>query len=457
MKYSFADFKKIVCLIKENIIDNHVSSITVINSHDILLSFSLYRKARLFISLNHQKPFIAFTNNKESFVTTIGQLNDTLRKALKDAYITGVDILNDDKILKVNFEKSNDYFEKVKKSLIIELIPHKQNLIILNENGIIEFAIHNTSIDVSRPIAKGLLYQLPNKSENYVEDTPMSENQLSSLVAKYIETAKETKLKERYNDLFKFIKSKIKSFNNKIEILNKEIISAKNNLIYQEHANMMLALANDKEELENYFNANSITYDSNFSIGQYANILFKKYKKAKRTIEIDSYEISKTEDQIYSLNLILKQVPYMDDEDLYNLALEMMPHKFKQLPRKNPKTIFSYINIEGVKIYFGKSSKQNEELTFKFARNNYSYFHIKDYHGSHVIVASEQLTNNIILTACELCLLLSDKTTGDIMYTQVKNVKKGDSPGQALMTNYKLITLREIRLTTIDKLKHYQK
>ena len=62
----------------------------------------------------------------------------------------------------------------------------------------------------------------------------------------------------------------------------------------------------------------------------------------------------------------------------------------------------------------------------------------------------------MILTACEMCLILSDKTAGDIQYTQIKNIKKGPELGLALLNNYELITLHSVRESTYDLLKkHY--
>ena len=54
-----------------------------------------------------------------------------------------------------------------------------------------------------------------------------------------------------------------------------------------------------------------------------------------------------------------------------------------------------------------------------------------------------------------MCLILSNKTSGDIQYTLVKNIKKGPELGLALLQTYELITLHEIRKETYELLKKH--
>ena len=76
------------------------------------------------------------------------------------------------------------------------------------------------------------------------------------------------------------------------------------------------------------------------------------------------------------------------------------------------------------------------------------YLHIKDYHGAHVIIKNVNPSNEVKLVAAELCLILSNKEAGDIMITNMKNVKKGHALGEANLLNYSLITLNNVREST---------
>jgi len=260
---------------------------------------------------------------------------------------------------------------------------------------------------------------------------------------------------ERYDVLFKHIKSRTKSQKAKIKVLEKEIEIAKKNLKYQEIGNIVLALSNDEEQLNDYLKDNNVALNESFSLGQNANLFFKKYKKAKRTIEMDGIELDKAIKEIEKYEAISAQINYMNDEDLYELAMELIPGKFVQKDKKPVKSKLSYIEVGSTKIFFGKNAKQNNEITFKLAKPNNTYLHIKDYHGSHVLIANDKPTNEELLVASEICLILSNKIAGDIMYAPISQVKKGNTPGEAFLKNYQIITLTSVRPETIKKIKEY--
>ena len=80
--------------IKTKVLSNFVTNVTVANSSDVLLSFSFYKKERLLLSLNHSNPFIGFIDDSYNTTTTLGSLNENLRKYLKGSYVTDVSQIN---------------------------------------------------------------------------------------------------------------------------------------------------------------------------------------------------------------------------------------------------------------------------------------------------------------------------------------------------------------------------
>ena len=291
MKVSIALVKDISLDLSSKITNNRVATITVINSHDLLFAFSVYRKEKLLVSLNHQMPFVSFTNIEESIPTITGHINDTLRKELKDAYITGVETLNNDRILVINLLKSNDFYEKEKRTLIIELIPHRPNLFLLDEKSIIIYAFHTSSLDTSRPIMKGLSYQaLP--TYNFENQEAASLQEMHDYASQYLINSKKERLKEKYQLVFKHIKSKIKSLDKKLVVLANEETRAKDNFIYKEYADMIFAYSDDMDALKEYLKDKQIDdqYDFSLSFGVNADRFYKRYKKAKRTLEMNQIE-----------------------------------------------------------------------------------------------------------------------------------------------------------------------
>ena len=105
---------------------------------------------------------------------------------------------------------------------------------------------------------------------------------------------------------------------------------------------------------------------------------------------------------------------------------------------------------------FGKNAKQNEELTFKKANKNDLFLHVKDIHGSHVIICSENPDNDTILCGCEVALLLNGQESGEIQASKVRNIKKGSFIGQVLFASYETYTIRSIREETKKLLKNFR-
>ena len=448
LKITSKDLQVIVSDLKEKIKFNHISNVTIINSYDIFFSFSMYRKEKLFISLNPQHPFVCLVSIDNPCGTKIGMLNDYMRKEIKDGFLLDVETLNNDRIVKISYNRTNEYFDKEERSIIIELIPHRPNFIVTNEEDKILFATHQTDIANERPIIKGLKYVLPENSNAELVDDEFNLDEFKENAASYFVDAKRKRLQEQFKPVLTHIKSRIKTLKTKIKVLNKEIEEAKSHFVYQEIGTMLLTYAYDENELVNYVKENNIDYDPSLNPGLNANKYFQKYKKAKRTVEMDEKELAKTSDEIAYYEDCLAQSKYMNEDDIQELAVLLFPNKFKLGSKKKIETKPGEVTVEGTKIFYGKNAKQNELLTFKKSNKSDLFLHIKDEHGSHVVIASSNPSNEVILTACEIALLLSGKEEGEIQATEIKNIKKGSFTGQAILTSYKSYIIKSVRSKT---------
>ena len=448
LKITSKDLQIIVSDLKEKIKFNHISNVTIINSYDIFFSFSMYRKEKLFISLNPQHPFVCLVSIDNPCGTKIGMLNDYMRKEIKDGFLLDVETLNNDRIVKISYNRTNEYFDKEERSIIIELIPHRPNFIVTNEEDIILFATHQTDIANERPIIKGLKYVLPENSNAELVEEVFNLDEFKENAANYFVDAKRKRLQEQFKPVLTHIKSRIKTLKTKIKVLNKEIEEAKSHFVYQEIGTMLLTYAYDENELNNYVKENNIDYDPSLNPGLNANKYFQKYKKAKRTVEMDEKELAKTSDEIAYYEDCLAQSKYMNEDDIQELAVLLFPNKFKLGSKKKIETKPGEVIVEGTKIFYGKNAKQNELLTFKKSNKTDLFLHIKDEHGSHVVIASSNPSNEVILTACEIALLLSGKEEGEIQATEIKNIKKGSFTGQAILTSYKSYIIKSVRSKT---------
>ena len=104
----------------------------------------------------------------------------------------------------------------------------------------------------------------------------------------------------------------------------------------------------------------------------------------------------------------------------------------------------SWIAKDGTEIWIGKNNLQNDFLTFKHARKQYYWFHVKDMPGSHVIVCQDTLDEYLIRLAANLAALYSKaaySSSVPVNYAKVQSLKKapGGIPGKVILSHYKTI------------------
>ena len=411
----------------------------------------------MLLSLNHHHPFISLIGKDFNSPTLNGGLSENLRKLIKGAYITNIEVLNDDRILKFSLLKTDDFYEKEEMSMIVELIPTRTNLIILNNKEEILFAYHYLDLTHNRPVIKGLKYELPTK-QNALTDIELDINEYKQKVTNYIVEAESKRKKEEQKPLYDHLIHKRKSLYRKIDVLNKEIEKAKAGLVYKEYGEMIFALLYDEESLKVYISENlKDIYDDLLSPSENANKMFAKYKKNKRTIEMDSIEIEKAEDEIKVLDTHINAFDYLDNDEINELYLRYLPKKSKGKKVKVDAKYPFYVSVESTIIGFGKNSLQNNYLTFKKANKEHTFLHINENKGAHVVIFSNKPTNEEMLVASEICLILSGEKVGDIKYCKISEIKKGTEQGKVLINSYKLITLREIRNETYALLRNQKR
>ena len=189
-------------------------------SFHLLFTFSFYRKHKLLVSLNSPSPLIALVDSSITIPTIMGKANDIYRGEIKDCLLTSITLLNNDRIIELSLQNTDEFYVKHQKSLIIELIPNHPNIMILNENREIIFAYRYTDLSASRIIIKGSKYILPNSTNMKKENI---RNNLEEEINQYFLNSLETRNKEKYLALGDYLKGKIKVANKKNIILNDEI------------------------------------------------------------------------------------------------------------------------------------------------------------------------------------------------------------------------------------------
>ncbi len=169
-----------------------------------------------------------------------------------------------------------------------------------------------------------------------------------------------------------------------------------------------------------------------------AEIYFKKYKKLK-------HGIPKIEEQI---NKITKQI------EVLKSGAEIQGDKTKasSVVQKQDKMVLpfrEFVLPSGSKVYVGKNAKSNMELTFRFARPDDYFFHIRGCEGAHAILKpvlqkGQNVRKEDIAMAAAIAAYFSKAKTQKnvpVSYTQRKYLKKSKKGklGTAVLMKEKVI------------------
>ena len=105
--------------------------------------------------------------------------------------------------------------------------------------------------------------------------------------------------------------------------------------------------------------------------------------------------------------------------------------------------------VDGFTILVGRTSTDNEKVTFRAAGPNDLWLHARDYPGSHVIILTEKrhVPDKVLYTAAALAAEASgarNDIAPEIMVTERKWVRKlkGGKPGQVTVERFRTIRPR---------------
>ncbi len=191
-----------------------VNRITQPNGDEIVITVYTGKKAeKLFISVNPASPRMGVTYTERESPLTAPNFCMLLRKHLLSATLEKIELVGFDRIVKIDFMPSTEFFDSVKKTLYVELMGRYSN-IILTENG--KILGGNRGINMFdngvRPLIVGKIYQFPPigdkklpSDKNLVNlfnqgDFLISEKIIKNVMGIALSTAKE--IEKEYIELY---------------------------------------------------------------------------------------------------------------------------------------------------------------------------------------------------------------------------------------------------------------
>lgn len=262
---------------------------------------------------------------------------------------------------------------------------------------------------------------------------------LSNLLDEYYyEMDIKSKIKSKTDDLSNFINKQIKKHEAKIIKLEKELSDTSLMDSYKLYGELLLSYPNLKEKKKNvkilnyYDNTEiNIILDEKYTIIDNSNKFYKKYQKIKNSIPYINEQINICNNEIEYFNLLKYQLTNSSLNEALEIQDELINNKYlfknvKQANKKNKIKLLTYI-VDNTLISVGKNNIQNEYLTHKFSKSDEYWFHVKDAPGSHVVVHSNELNEELIRSASLLASYYSsqkDSSSVPVDYTKIKYIKK---------------------------------
>ena len=290
---------------------------------------------------------------------------------------------------------------------------------------------------------------------------------LSHLYAEYIEMDiqsgfdeiyKEDDEKERIknisDDLYKVVKRQIKHYDSKISKLQASLEEALNLQGDKACGDLLYTCEDlDRKGLKDITisdfegNAQQIRLDPKLSIKANANKYYSTYqKKRKGKVYIEEQiEIAQREKEYFeAINEQLNIANYTDALDIKDELLRYGYLRKQQKNIRKKKVNLYQVKVDGYTITFGKNNVQNSFLSFEYAHSNYTWFHAKQYHGSHVVVDSDKPDEKIIRICANLAAYYSKgrySSSVPVDYCLIKELKKvkGARAGFVTFRNYHTI------------------
>ena len=270
------------------------------------------------------------------------------------------------------------------------------------------------------------------------------------------------------NNLLKLILLKLNKLNDKLDSINLKIIECKDSEKYKIYGELITSnlyrindYKTDSITLENYYDNNkeiTIPLDRSISPSLNAKKFFKKYKKLKTAKDFVNKKKLELLDDINYFESIVYEINcaknISDIDEIYN-EIQENPINIKKTQsskkKKSTNTSSEPIKhiIDGFTVLVGKNNKQNDYITTKLANKDDIWFHVKDFHGSHLILRTEGKAPNpeTLYKCAELAKLHSkamQSSNISVDYTYVKYVKKpsNSKPGMVIYTNNRTIVVK---------------
>ena len=416
----------------------------VVLSKDTLLFFSCEKNRKFMVfDLSTKNPCF-YVSTTEKFFESLNSVFASQLRAISNEYmVVDYQLKKDDFVLKFQLAISNNSHEDL--FVYFEIFPNHPNLVVTDiHNNIIMSFNHSKNGEPKN----GTKYEYPNVKNSVDGDVVFDQRVANDLFAQSLQNRRQ----EKYHDFISNLEGKIKKCRTKIGNIENDKKNAELQQKYQQIAdNLLISGVNLRQRLSNVIvDGDCIELDGSKTVSENIQIFYKKVKKSKETIRLVETNLERARNEIVLYESILKQVLEATSEKEADKIVALYSPKKKKEVMVTEFNKPWRINYQGVYFYFGKNSSQNDYLSFVMKHDRqFTWIHMKDKSGSHIIIASLKPTEDQLLFGSELALYLSKMKAGEVQYTRKKNIQRGHSLGEAIIKNFNSIKINNIRERSI--------
>lgn len=257
----------------------------------------------------------------------------------------------------------------------------------------------------------------------------------------YKDLQAQARIKDHTGDLLKLVNRESKRALSKLPKLEDDLVKAQDCEHLREYGDLLFAFgyqaeAGAKSITLDDFEGNELTIelDPRFSAKENAKRYFKKYNKAKTSIQYLEKQIEDTKNRIAYFDVLKTQIQQASVEDAQEISQELIEQgilnqkKVRKNQSKKRKNNYIHIAFDDVTdIYVGKNNLQNDTITFKLARKDDIWFHAANMAGAHVLLKTDHMDEEKQRLCCQLAAYFSagrHSSSVEVHYTQVRNIKK---------------------------------
>ena len=298
---------------------------------------------------------------------------------------------------------------------------------------------------------------------------------MEGLESLFLEKEHKIRIKEQCGDVFRTVEKELKKEKKKLPKLISTLEKSNDFMKYKEYGDLLFAYMGQikKEPIIHLTSFETIEeieipIDMRLDIKGNANKYYQKYHKLKRSKDILKEQIKICENEIEYYTQLHQQLKNASIEDALEIREEliqnrvMLPKKTKRKPKKKSIPNIIHLKVNDADIYIGKNNLQNNYITHKLSRKQDLWFHVKDYHGSHVLLKCQEENEELIRMCAHLAAYYSKgqlSSSVPVDYCPIHQLKKvpGSKIGFVTMKNYKTIYIDPEQGQVIEWLKQYKK